>query len=217
MRFFPLFLALSPAFLPFSAAWAWEEQQALDFIMAHNPLLRAYRVVTTEYTPKDSTWDRVMEYTSVYGRAGAGGTDFRDQPFVLQAGVQISIPIASTKERRERAQKAVEEIRAIDEIRGKVLSDIAQLRQHEADLEASERRLKFYEDKSGWLQKRQKQGYEDVAVLWDIGQKLNEERAAAERLRVLVGSQRYQVANYAGERWEALLGYLEGKAGLPGE
>jgi hypothetical protein len=53
-------------------AWAWEEHRALDFIMAHNPLLRAYRVVTTEYTPPDSTWDRVLEYTSVYGRAKAG-------------------------------------------------------------------------------------------------------------------------------------------------
>ena len=196
---------------------AWEEQRVLEYIMAHSPLLRAYRVVTTEYTPKESTWDRVLEYTSVYGRAGAGGTDFisgEDDPFVLQAGVQINIPIASTKERREQALKAVEETRAIDEIRGKALADIARLRQHEADLAASEQRLEFYEDKSGWLQKRQKKGYEDLSVLWDIGQKLNEERAAAERLRVLVASQRYQVANYAGERWEELLGYLEGKAEL---
>lgn len=45
----------------------------------------------------------------------------------------------------------------------------------------------------------------------------NEERASAERLRVLVASQRYQVANYAGERWEMLLGYLEGKVELDGD
>ncbi len=40
--------------------------------------------------------------------------------------------------------------------------------------------------------------YEDVAVLWDIGQKLNDERSAAARLRVLVASQRYQVEGEVG-------------------
>ena len=94
------------------------------------------------------------------------------------------------------------------------MADIARLRQHEADLAASERKLSFYEDKSGWHQERWKQGYEDVAVLWDIDQKLNEERAAAERLRVLGVFQQYQVANYAGERWETLLDYLEGEGDL---
>ncbi len=41
MRIFRLSLVLVPAFGPFSAAWAWKEQQALDSIMAHSPLLRA--------------------------------------------------------------------------------------------------------------------------------------------------------------------------------
>ena len=64
------------------------------------------------------------------------------------------VPLTSTKERREQAMKAVEETRAMDEIRGKALIDIARLRQHEADLSAAETRLKFYEDKSGRLQQR---------------------------------------------------------------
>ena len=63
------------------------------------------------------------------------------------------VPLTSTKERCEQAMKAVEETRAMDEIRGKALADIAKLRQHEADLAAAETRLKFYEDKSGRLQK----------------------------------------------------------------
>lgn len=108
--------------------------------------------------------------------------------------------------------KVVEETRTIDEIRAKVLGDIAQLRQHEADLAATSKRLQFYGDKSGWLQKRVKEGYdEDVSKLWDIGQKLNEERAASERLGILIASQQYQVAHYAGELWPVLLAYLQGK------
>ena len=195
-------------------AGAWEEQRVLDFIMAHNPVLRAYHLVTAEYTPPRGTLGRVLEHTSVYGRAGAGGTDFRDEPLVIQAGVQINIPFAATKEKREFALKAVEETRAIDEVRGKALADIARLRQHEADLRAADTRLKFYEDKSGWLQQRVEAGYEEVDALWTLGQKLNEERATAQRLRTLVATQRYQVAHYAGERWQPLLAYLEGRAEL---
>ena len=200
--------------LPFPA-FAWEEQRVLDYILAHNPLLRAYHSVTSEYTPSDDTLDRMLEYTSVYGRAGAGGTDFRDQPFILQAGVQINIPLASTKEKRAHAMKVVEETRTMDEIRGKVLADIAQLRQYEADLAATNQRLKFYSDKSAWLQKRVKAGYdEEVSKLWDIGQRLNEERASAGRLGILISSQQYRVAHYAGDRWPILLAYLKGDGEL---
>lgn len=203
-----LFIA-AIVFLPLSVA-AWEEQPVLEYIMAHNTVLRAYRAVTTKYRPRSDTMDRLLEYTSLYGRAGAGGTDFESKPFVLQAGVQINIPIASTKEKREFAQRTVEETQAIDQVRGKVLADIAQLRQHEADLAASQARLKFYQDKSKWLQQRVDDGFDDVTALWNIGQKLNEERAAAARLEILVASQRFQLANYAGDRWSTLLGYLKG-------
>ena len=83
---FWLFLAFASVFWPLSAT-AWEEQRVLEFILANSPLLRAYRVVTDEFTPRNGVMDRVQEYTSLYGRAGAGGTDFRDQPFILQAGI----------------------------------------------------------------------------------------------------------------------------------
>lgn len=193
---------------------AWEEQVVLEFILANNTLLRAYHDATIEYIPPKDTMTQMLEHTSVYGRAGVGGTDFRDQPFVLQAGIQISIPLASTKEKRTYAMKAVEEIRAIEELRSKVLLDIAQLRQHEADLAATNKRLKFYEDKSGWLQERVNQGYDEVAKLWDIGQKLNDERAGSDRLEILVSSQRYQVSHYAGSLWQKLLLYLQDKSKL---
>ena len=184
---------------------------------SRNQVVRAHHTVTDELTPPSGVMARMKEYTSAYGRAGVGGTDFlsgEDEPFVLQAGIQISIPLAGTKERREHALKMVEETRAMDELRSKVLADIASLRQHEADLDASETRLKFYESKSEWLQKRVKEGFSDSVELWDIGQKLHEERATAERLRVLAGSARYQLASYAGGQWQVLLGYLEGKGNL---
>jgi hypothetical protein len=187
--------------------------------MVHNQVIRAHHTVTDGFTPPSRVMARMREYTSAYGRAGVGGMDFlsgEDQPFVLQAGVQTSIPLAGTKERREHALKMVEETTAMDELRGKVLADIASLRQHEADLEASETRLKFYESKSEWLQKRVKDGFSDSVELWDIWQKLHEERATAERLRVLAASARYQLASYAGEQWQVLLGYLEGRGELGG-
>jgi len=59
-----------------------------------------------------------------------------------------------------------------------------------------------------------KDGFEDVGDLWNIGQKLHEDRAAAEGLRALVDARRYQLAKYAGEEWQVLMGYLKGKGPL---
>jgi hypothetical protein len=189
-------------------ASAWDEQQALDFIKAHNPVLKSYRDVGKKYRPPAKTLDRMLEYTSLYGRAGAGGTDYLDNPLTLQAGVQISIPLSSTMEQREFALKAQEEIRAIDQLKSRVLADIAKLREHEADLAAVQRRITFYSDKSEWLQQRVKDGLAEVTELWDIGQKLNDERATSDKLIILVDSQRYQLAHYSGEQWPRLLAYL---------
>ncbi len=217
MRFFSLFPVLAAAVWLPSPARAWEEQRVLEFVLSNNPVVMAQRTVTDRFTPPSGVMDRMREYTSAYGRAGVGGTDFlsgEDQPFILQAGVQISIPLASTKERREHALKYVEETRALAELRSKALANIASLRQHEADLGASEVRLEFYESKSGWLQQRVKDGFSDSVELWDMGQKLHEERAAAQRLRTLAASARYQLASYAGEQWQVLLAYLEGKGSL---
>jgi hypothetical protein len=111
----------------------------------------------------------------------------------------------------------VEEIRAIDELRAKVLTDIGQLRQHELDLQAAETKVGLYTKESPWLQQRVKAGFEDTPALWTLGHKLTDERAAVERLRGLVAAKRYQLAHYAGERWGVLLGYLEGKGKLAEE
>lgn len=203
-------------FLP-PQALAWDEQRVLEFVVAHNPVLRSYRAVGAEFRPPAEVLDRLIEYTSIYGKAGLGGTDYQDTGVVLQAGVQISIPLASTRERRDFALKAQEEVRAVDQVKGRVVVDIARLREHEADLAATKRRIKFYSDKSGWLQQRVKDGFDDVAALWDIGQKLNDERAASDKLTILVAAQRYQIAQHAGEQWRSLLAYLEGEAPLPDE
>jgi hypothetical protein len=204
-----LCLAMAPA-----PAWPWEEQRVLEYIASYNPVLRAQRTVTDEFRPPEGWVSRAKEYTSVYGRAGAGGNDFQTSGAVLQAGVQITIPLASTKERREHAQKMVEETRSLQELQTKALADMGALRQQEADLTAAEAKLKFYADKSAWLQQRVKDGFSEAEQLWDIGQKLNEERAASDRLRTLVASGRYQLASAAGDHWKDLLAYLEGKKDL---
>lgn len=200
-----------------ATALAWEEQRVLTFVLLHNEVVRAQRTVTNEFTPATGVMARMREAASAYGRAGLGGTDFisgDSQPFTLQAGVQISIPLAGTNERREHALKYVEETRALDELRTKVLGEMGALRQNEADLAAVDTRMEFYAEKSAWLQKRVEEGFSDAVELWDIGQKLQEQRAAAVRLRTLVASARYQLASYAGERWQELLAYLEGKGAL---
>ncbi|MBK1695395.1 hypothetical protein CKO09_11700 [Chromatium weissei] len=198
-------------------AWSWEEEKVIEYITAYHPILRAQRVVTTEYTPPSSIGSRLKEYTALYGRAGAGGTDYlsgESQPLVLQAGVQITIPLTSTKERRDHALKAVEEMRSMDEIQGKIITAMGELRNQESELTASETRLKFYSEKSEWMQKRVSDGFSDVESLWTLGQKLNDERANAEKLRIQTRSVRYQLAHQAGNQWRELLRYLEGKGGL---
>jgi hypothetical protein len=208
-----LCLVLTPA-LWSAGAWGWEEQQVLEYIAAHNPVLRAQRVVTDEFPPPAGWLDRAKEYTAAYGRAGVGGNDFETSGAILQAGVQISIPLASTKERREHAQRMVEETRALQELQGKVLAEMGALRQQEADLTAVETRFGFYKKKSEWLQKREKEGLTDYEQIWSNSQQINEEDAAAKRLRTLVASQRYQLASYAGTRWKKLLAYLAGTGDL---
>lgn len=197
-----------------AAAWSWDEQRVLEYIALNNPVVRAQRAVTDEFTPAAGWLDRAKEYTAIYARAGGGGTDFQTGGAVLQGGIQLSIPLASTKERRAHAEKLVEETRALQELRAKALADMGALRQHEADLTAAETQLKFYGDKSTWLQKRVREGYSETEELWTIGQKLNDTRATAERLRTLLASARYQLASHAGDHWKTLLRYLEGSSPL---
>jgi hypothetical protein len=203
-------LLLSPAI-----ANAWEEQQALEFILAHSSVLRAYGIVTKEYTPS-KPMQRVLEHTSVFARLSPseiGSTQTTtDGNFLASAGstvgVQLSIPLASRKEEREHALKALDEIKAVEQLRTTVLQDLGVLRQHEADYQATQLRIALWKDKSGWAQQRVSTGYDDVSGLWDVAQKLNEEKANISKLGLAITSQQHKVAAYAGEAWQELLDML---------
>ncbi len=89
-----------------------------------------------------------------------------------------------------------------------MLQDLGVLRQHEADHHATQQRIALYQDKSGWAQERVSTGYDDVAGLWDIAQRLNEEKANLSKLGLEIASHQHRVAAYAGELWPELLDYL---------
>jgi len=64
----------------FSLLWpalagAWEEEQALTFILAHNPVVIAQRDATKAYQPPSLT-RRVLEHTAFYVRAASGTSNF---------------------------------------------------------------------------------------------------------------------------------------------
>jgi hypothetical protein len=204
---------------------AWDEQRVLDMLLASSPVLRAYKVVTREYTPS-TPMQRVFEGTSVYARASPseiGTTQATSDGNFLSSsgsvfGLQISIPLASRKEEREHAVRALNEVKAIEELRGAVLQDLGVLRQHEADYQATEQRIALWSDKSGWAQQRVNAGYDDATGLWDVATKLTEEKANRSKLRLSITSQQHRVAAYAGESWKELLDYLRaGEAPGKGE
>ncbi|MER2626635.1 MAG: hypothetical protein ABTS22_22220, partial [Accumulibacter sp.] len=119
-------------------AVAWEEEQALAFIVAHSPLLQAQRAVVASYQPP-GIGRRVLEHTSVFVRTASGtsstvsdtGDTTTTEP--VTAGVQVNIPLASPREQREFAQQALAEATRIDEVRGRALTDLAKLRELEAE------------------------------------------------------------------------------------
>jgi hypothetical protein len=198
-------------------AGAWEEEQALAFILAWHPVITAQRSATAAY--QRPTWTRrVMEHTSVFVRAASGtsstvsesGDTTTSSP--LTVGIQVNIPLASPREQREFAQQALAEATRIDEVRSRALTDLAKLRELEAEQAAVRERLHFQKSKADWIQERIHKGYEgDVEKLWETAQKQNTEAAAAQRLDLLIAAQRRQVAHYAGEHWQPLLDYLSGK------
>ena len=211
--------ALCLALLWPALALAWEEEQALAFIVAHSPLLHAQRAVVASYQPPSLT-RRVMEHTSVFVRAASGtsstvsdtGDTTTAEPVTV--GIQLNIPLASPREQREFAQQALAEATRIDEVRGRALTDLAKLRELEAERAAVGERLVFQKSKADWVQDRIKKGYEgDVEKLWETAQRQNAEAAAVKKLDSLIDAQRRQVAHHAGERWRALLDYLSGKLG----
>lgn len=201
-------------------ALAWDEQRVLDMLLASSPVLRAYKVVTQEYTPS-TPMQRVFESTSFFARASPseiGTTQATSDGNFLSSsgnvvGLQLSIPLASRKEEREHAVRALNEVRAVEELRAAVLQDLGVLRQHEVDYQATEQRITLWSDKSGWAQERVKTGYDDAAGLWDVAQRLTEEKASRSKLRLAITSQRHRVAAYAGESWQELLDYLRAGEG----
>ena len=198
-------------------AAAWEEEPALAFILAYHPVVAAQRQATAAYQPP-STLRRVLEHTSVYVRAASGtsstvsdsGDTTTSDP--LTVGIQVNIPLASPREQREYAQQALAEATRIDEVRNRALTDLAKLRELEAERAAVRARLEFQKSKADWVQERIGKGYEgDVEKLWESAQQQNAEAAALQRLDLLLAAQRRQVAHYAGEQWQPLLDYLSGK------
>lgn len=131
-------------------------------------------------------------------------------------GIQVTIPLASPRERREFAQQVLAESVRIDPVRNRALSDLAQLRELEAERAAVQTRLEFYQSKADGLQERIAKGYEgDVGALWDVAQQQNAEAAALERLDLRLTAQRRQVAHHAGDRWAPLFDYLADRRPLP--
>lgn len=193
----------------------WDEQQVLNFILARSPILKGYQVVTKEYTPS-KPMQRVLEHASVFARLSpaeiGGAQTTTDGNFLASSGstigLQLSIPLASRKEEREHALKALDEIKAVEQLRTAVLQDLGVLRQHEADYQATQLRITLWKDKSSWAQQRVSTGYDDVTGLWDVAQKLNEEKANMSKLGLAITSQQHKVAAYAGESWQELLDML---------
>ncbi|MER2511752.1 MAG: hypothetical protein ABTQ25_04915 [Nitrosomonas ureae] len=205
-------------------AVAWDEEQALSFIVAHSPLLQAQHAVVTAYRPP-KPGRQLLEHTSVFVRAASGAsttvseTGDSTTADAVTVGIQLNIPLASPREQREFAQQALAEATKIDEVRGRALTDLAKLRELEAERTAVGERLGFHKSKADWVQERIRKGYEgDIEKLWATAQQQNAEAASAKRLDLLIDAQRRQVAHHAGEQWRLLLDYLSGKIrGLPGD
>jgi hypothetical protein len=198
-------------------AAAWEEEPALAFILAYHPVVQAQRQATAAYQPPSLT-RRVMEHTSFYVRAASGtsstvsegGDTTTSSPMTV--GIQVNIPLASPREQREFAQQALAEATRIDEVRNRALTDLAKLRELEAERAAVRARLDFHRSKADWVQERIRKGYEgDVDKLWESARTQNTEAASLKRLDLLIDSQRRQVAHDAGDQWEPLFHYLSGK------
>jgi len=192
-------------------AIAWEDEAVLSFISQVNPLIKAQKNVSNTFTkPNALTW--ALRNTSLTGRLGFGGTDFRNDPYTVLGGLQINIPLSSIKEEREQAMKLVSEVKAMDSINGKVIADIVKMRTLESELVASEVRRKFLKQKAKWIKQRIEKGYSSqMNELWTIGSKLNTEDALIAKVRVLAKTQRYKLSKYAGVEWKTLLAYLDGQ------
>ncbi len=163
---------LGPALALFPlVAQAWEEESALAFILAYNPVVAAQRQATASYQPP-SLSRRVLEHTAFYVRAASGASSTVSEggdtttTSPMTVGIQVNIPLASPREQREYAQQALAEATRIDEVRNRALTDLSKLRELEAERAAVGERLDFHQSKADWVQERIQKGYEgDVEKL----------------------------------------------------
>jgi hypothetical protein len=196
-------------FMPLQAL-AWDDAQVLAFIANTNSVIRSQRQVSEVYAVP-SALDYVLENTTFSGKAGLGGTDFRETPYTVYGGLQFNIPLSSRKEEREQAIKLVAEKKAIDGINTSVMTDMAKLRLLESELAASEVRREFLKKKAVWVKERIDQGYaSDMDKLWTLAEKINTEDALVAKNTLQSETQRHRLARYAGEQWQSLLAYLNG-------
>lgn len=203
-------------FIPLQVA-AWEDAKVLAFIKSTNPVIKSQKEVSDAFAvPGALTW--VLENTTFSGKAGLGGTDFRETPYTVYGGLQFNIPLSSRKEEREQAIKLVAEKKAIDGINTSVMTDMAKLRLLESELEASKVRRAFFQKKSVWIKDRIEKGYaSDMDKLWTLGEKINTEDALVAKNTLQSQTQRHRLARYAGEQWKVLLAYLNGSDNALGE
>ncbi len=66
----------------------------------------------------------------------------------MTVGIQVNIPLASPREQREFSQQALAEATRIDEVRSRALTDLAKLRELEAERAAAQERLGLYRSKA---------------------------------------------------------------------
>jgi len=205
-----ILLSLNP-----SLSFAWEDTELLQFIMRNNPVLQSHHYVVEEYQVPNNWLDKAKNGTSFVARATAGGSEYDGgATSTVFGGVSISIPLSSVTERKEVALKRLNMAVATDNMKDRILSEVAKLRQMEADLEESTIQSQFWRDKLDWAQKRVEQGYSGQEELWTIGQKINTVKAAIAKLNIKIKTQQHILSHYAGENWETVLAYLQDKGKL---
>lgn len=159
--------------------------------------------------------DRIEKGSSLVARLTAGGSEFTENvSSTVFGGINISIPLSTEMERRERALKQLSRATASDDMKSRILADVAKLRQMEAENEGSNIQIKFWRDKLEWTKKRLTQGYSNQNDLWTIGQKINSVKATLSKLRINIKTQQHILSRYAGEQWKIVLDYLKNKGQL---
>ncbi len=166
------------------------------------------RIVSVSYPMMEHAAVFVRTSSGLSSTVSEGGDTTANSP--LTVGLQVNIPLSSPKEQREYTQHALAKTTRINEVCGRVLSELAKLRQElEAERTALAERLAFYRSKADWVQERTKKSYEDdIDKLWEAAQKQNSKAADLRRLDVQIRAQRRHITHAAGEHWQPLLDYL---------